>query len=119
MKDGPLQEPKENVSVQAKGSENPKKMKTKWDKVEKVTCTKIIWKLHSKNALCYAFFFVNDNKEVDLTTLEIMHYIFCYNSLILNSNPKNQAKRGLIIYNTFNGIIALKKHVNVDHFNIF
>jgi hypothetical protein len=48
-----------------------------------------------------------------------MHYIFSYNSLILNLNPKTQVRKGLIIYNTFNGIIALRKHVNVDHFNIF
>jgi hypothetical protein len=35
-----------------------------------------------------------------------MHYIFCYNS---------QAKKRLFIYNTTNSIIALKKHVNVNH----
>jgi hypothetical protein len=37
-----------------------------------------------------------------------MHWIFCYNSLILNLNPKIQAERGLIIYNTTNGITTLK-----------
>jgi hypothetical protein len=36
----------------------------------------------------------------------------------LNLNPKIQAKKGLIIYNTTNGIlIELYKHVNLDHFN--
>jgi hypothetical protein len=34
------------------------------------------------------FFVLMIKKEIDLTTLEIMHYIFCYNSLILNLNPK-------------------------------
>jgi len=43
--------------------------------------------------------------------------IFCYNNPILNLNPKTQI-RGLIIYNTINDIIALRKHVNVDHFII-
>jgi hypothetical protein len=32
MEDGPFQEPKENASVQTKGSENPKEMKKKWNK---------------------------------------------------------------------------------------
>ncbi len=43
--------------------------------------------------------------------------IICYNSPILNLNPKIQAKKGLnVIYNIVNGIITLK---NLDHFNIF
>jgi hypothetical protein len=33
----------------------------------------------------------------------------------LNLNSKTQGRRGLIIYNTTNGMIALRKHVNVDH----
>jgi hypothetical protein len=45
--------------------------------------------------------------------------IFCHNNPILNVNPKTQARKWLIIYiNHTNGIVALKKHVNLDHFNI-
>jgi hypothetical protein len=44
-----------------------------------------------------------------------MQCILCYNSPILNLNPKTQARRGLIIYNTSSGIIALRKHVHVNH----
>jgi len=40
--------------------------------------------------------------------------ILCYNSLVLNLNPKIQAKRGLIISDTTNGITTLKKNVIVD-----
>jgi hypothetical protein len=47
-----------------------------------------------------------------------MHCILCYSSPILNLNPKTQGRRGLIIYNTTNGIITLKKHVNVDYSNL-
>jgi hypothetical protein len=36
----------------------------------------------------------------------------------LNLNPKTQARKGLIICNIINGIIALKKHVNSDHSNV-
>jgi hypothetical protein len=37
-----------------------------------------------------------------------MFWIFCYNSLVLSLNPKIQAKRRPIIYNTTNGITTLK-----------
>jgi hypothetical protein len=47
-----------------------------------------------------------------------MHCILCYNNPILNLNPKAQAWRRLIIYNTTNGITTLIKHIISDHFNI-
>jgi hypothetical protein len=75
-------------------------------------------KKKSKNALCWAFSCVNDNKEVNLTTPQIMHCILCHNNPIVNVNIKTQARKGLIIYNTTNGIVTLKKHVNLDHSNI-
>jgi hypothetical protein len=37
----------------------------------------------------------------------------------LNLNPKTQARRGLRVYNTTNGIVTLRKHVSVDHSIIF
>jgi len=37
----------------------------------------------------------------------------------LNLNPKTQTRRGLIIYNTTNGIVALRKHGSVDHSILF
>jgi len=48
-----------------------------------------------------------------------MFYIICYNSPILNLNPKTQARRRFIIYNTISGIIALVKHVYLYHYNIY
>jgi hypothetical protein len=48
-----------------------------------------------------------------------MHCNLCHNNLVLNLNPKIQAKKGLIIYNTTNGIVTLKKHVNLNHCNVF
>jgi hypothetical protein len=47
-----------------------------------------------------------------------MHCIICHNNPIINVNINTQARKGLIIYNTTNGIVTLKKHVNLDHFNI-
>jgi hypothetical protein len=69
--------------------------------------------------LCWAFYCVNDNKEVDIIAPQIMCCIICNNNPILNLNPKTQARKWLIIYNTTSGIIALKKHVDSNPCNIF
>jgi len=61
---------------------------------------------------------VNDSKDVDVKCPQIMKCIFCYISPILFSNSKTQAKKGLILYNTINGITTLKKHVDANHSNI-
>jgi hypothetical protein len=71
------------------------------------------------NALCWEIYFVNDTKEVNVIALQIMQCILCHNNPILNKNPKTQAKQGLIIYDSFNHIIALRKHANSNHLNIF
>jgi hypothetical protein len=75
-------------------------------------------KTNNKNALCWAVKYVNDNKEVDFIALQITCCILCYNSPILNLNPKIQARKKIIIYNTINGITTLKKHVNLNHSNL-
>jgi capsule polysaccharide export protein KpsE/RkpR len=43
-----------------------------------------------------------------------MRCIVCYVNPILITNAK-KARKDLILYNNANGIIALKKHVYVDH----
>ncbi len=37
---------------------------------------RLFWKLHSINALCWAFLCVNDNNEVDLIVPQIMRFEF-------------------------------------------
>ncbi len=69
--------------------------------------------------MCWAFYCVNDNKEVNAITLQTMWCILYHNNSILNVNPKTQARKGLIIYNSFSGIVTLRKQVNLDHPNIF
>ncbi len=69
---------KKIASVQIEGSRNPKNNERKF---EKNTCTKkIFWKPNSRNALCWVFYCVNDNKKIDLTTLQVIYCILCYNS---------------------------------------
>jgi hypothetical protein len=84
----------------------------------KLRAQRIIWKTHDKKTLCWFFFCVNDNKNVDLKCLQTLRCILCYNSPILFCNLKTQARKGLIIYNTTNEITTLKKHVNAKYFII-
>jgi hypothetical protein len=44
--------------------------------------------------------------------------IICYNNPTLTLNPKTQARRGFVIYNTIINNITLIKHVNLYHYNI-
>jgi hypothetical protein len=76
--------------------------------LEKLHAQRLFWKSNSINALCWAFYYVNDNKEVDLKAPQIKCRIICYNSPILDLNPTTKTERRLIIYYTTNGIIALK-----------
>jgi hypothetical protein len=61
-----------------------------------------------KNALCWSFYFVCDNKLMDVKCFQLMKCIFCYASSILITNAKTQAKKGLILYSSANEINALK-----------
>jgi hypothetical protein len=44
--------------------------------------------------------------------------ILCYQNLVIGINPRTQVRKGLISYYKTNGIIYLKKHVDVNHFFI-
>jgi hypothetical protein len=77
------------------------------ENLEKLYVQRIKWKLgHNRNATCWAFYYVNDNKEVDVKFLQIMKYILCYINPMLVSNMKTQARKSLILYDIKNGIIA-------------
>ncbi len=54
-----------------------------------------IWKSHNRNAICQAFYYVNDNKEGDPRTFDqVIICLFCYNSLVHVFNPnKRKIKR--------------------------
>ncbi len=43
-------------------------------------------------------------KKIDVISPQVMCYIFCHYSPILNLNSKTRARRKVIIYNTTNGI---------------
>jgi hypothetical protein len=95
---------------------NEEKMK---DNLKKLHAQRSFRRSMSKNVLCWAFHCDNDNKEVNVIALQTMHSIICHNHPVLNLNPKIQDRKGLIIYNTINNIVTLRKHVNSDHCNVF
>ncbi len=76
------------------------------------------WKGHNRNATCWAFYCVNNNKEVDMKFPQNMKCIFCYISLLLVSNLKTQARKCLSLYNISNGITTSRKHVLSYHLKI-
>jgi hypothetical protein len=92
---------------------NEKKVK---DNLDKLHVQRSFWKANGTNALCWAFYCASDNKKVNITTPQTMCYIICHNNPVLNLNPKTQARKGSIIYNTMNGIVTLKKHINSNLF---
>jgi len=125
MEDEHFLEPQENVNLQENESLqieknrnlgiNEKKMKKNFKQFH---AQRSFWKRNSRNALCWAFYCVNDNKKINVITPQIMCYIPCHNNPILNLNPKTQGRKGLIIYDITNGIATLKKHVNTNHSNV-
>ncbi len=70
-------------------------------------------KSHGRNFLCWVFLcdiiarmlIWNVHKPWNVFFVTKIQFLFC--------NLKTQAKKGLIMYNTTNGITTLKKHVNV------
>jgi hypothetical protein len=52
---------------------------------------------------------------MDVKCSQLMRCILCYVNPVLITNAKTQAREGLILYSTANGIIALKKHVYANH----
>jgi hypothetical protein len=74
------------------------------NKLMKLHAQNVFWRGNNKNALCWAFYCVNDNKEVNVIASQTMCCILCQNNQILNVNPKIQVRKGLIRYNRYNGI---------------
>jgi hypothetical protein len=104
------------INLQIEGSRN---LEMNENNLRKLYAQRTLWRGNNRNTLCWAFYCVNDNKEVNAIAPQTMQCIFCHNNPILNVNPKTQARKGLIIYNSSNGVVALRKHVNLNHPNIF
>jgi hypothetical protein len=55
------------------------------------------WKGHDRNALCWAFYIVNDNNIVDGSKPQIMKCIVCHVNFV-PFNPRTKERRGIITY---------------------
>jgi hypothetical protein len=73
-----------------------------------------IWKSHNRNAICWDFYYVNDNKEVDPRNFDqVMRCLFCYNSLAHVFNPNKRKRKKLITYYK-TWYEKFEKHVDSD-----
>jgi hypothetical protein len=70
---------------------------------------------HNINSLCWAFYFVNDGKKIEVASHQVIRCILCYDNVINIPNPKIKERKGSIIYYKTYGITALKKHVDANH----
>jgi len=61
---------------------------------------------------------VNDGKEVEIKSHQLMRSILCYHNVVNIFNPRTKERKGLKTYHKTYDIIALKKHVDVDHSRI-
>jgi hypothetical protein len=61
---------------------------------------------------------VNDGKEVEVKSHQIMKCILCYDNVVNIPSPRTKERKSLITYYKTFGIIFKKKHVNVNHYMI-
>jgi hypothetical protein len=81
---------------------------------QKLHAQRLFWKHEGRNAICWPFYVLNDNKPMDGKIPQIMRCHLCYRTPMLY-NPKINIRKGLISYCKSNGILALKKHVDEKH----
>lgn len=85
---------KENPNVQAKISKNPKGQNEQdimQNNIKTLHVQIKFWKLHGRMLLCQAFYYVNDNSNVDFENSQIMCFIHCHKNLINAINRRAQA----------------------------
>jgi hypothetical protein len=55
------------------------------------------WRRHARNALCWLFHIVNDNKIVDGNKPQIMRCMICHVNFV-PFNPRTKERRGIITH---------------------
>ncbi len=66
------------------------------------------WKGHNRIFLFWAFYCVNDGKEVEATSHKVMRCILCYDNVVNIPNPRTEERIRLITYYKTYGIMILK-----------
>jgi hypothetical protein len=70
---------------------------------------------HNKNSLCWAFYCVNDWKEVEVASHQVMKCILCHDSEVNIPNARTKERKGLINYYKTYDITTHTKHVDAVH----
>jgi len=63
------------------------------DNFKKMHVQRNKWKSQNRNATCWAFYYVNNNKEINVKFPQTNKCIFCYTSPMLVSYIKTQARK--------------------------
>ncbi len=73
-----------NIKVEKNGEQIMKK------KLQKFHAQRKMWRGHNKNSLCYTFYCVNDEKEVEVASYQVVRCILCYDNAINILNPRTK-----------------------------
>jgi hypothetical protein len=84
-------------------------------KFQKLHVQRKFWKVHNINALCWAFYCVNDGKKVEIANHQVMRCIMCYVDPVNVHNQRIKERKASITYYKTLGITTLKKHVDANH----
>lgn len=64
--------------------------------------------------ICWAFYVVNDNRQVNSKVLQVMHCMICHRKDV-PLIAKTKLRKGVISYLKTNGIVIFKNYVDVEH----
>lgn len=73
------------------------------------------WRRDNRNVL-WTFYCVNDVKDVDGGSPQVIRCILCHNPPILEFNSSTKESKGLITHYKTYWITTLRKHVDANHF---
>jgi hypothetical protein len=58
---------------------------------KKLHAQRVFWRGNNKTALCWAYYCDNDNKEINVTNLQTMHYYFLSQESNIECKFKNSS----------------------------
>jgi hypothetical protein len=66
--------------------------------LQKLHVQRRIWRVHNINALCWAFYCVNDGKKFEIANHQVMRCILCYVDLVNVHHQRIKERKGSITY---------------------
>jgi hypothetical protein len=59
-------------------------------KLQKLHVQSNFWRRHNINSLCWAFYCVNDGKEIEAASHQVMICILCYDDVVNSPNARTK-----------------------------